>query len=188
MPPDHPFPAGLDDCLTAYRALLQDHEPESIIIGGSSAGGNLAAALTLRARDGGLPMPAAVVMITPAVDLTERGDSHQTNLGLDPMLRGSGMPAFSLYAGGRDLTDPYVSPLYGDFAAGFPPSILTTGTRDLLLSDTVRMHRALRKAGIPADLHVTEAAGHGGFLGLAPEDQELIEQVRRFVDLHWGGP
>ena len=76
-----------------------------------------------------------------------------------------------MYAAGHDLTDPYVSPLYGDFTKGFPPTILTTGTRDMLLSDTVRMHRALRVAGIPADLHVTEAGGHGGFFGMAPEDR-----------------
>lgn len=148
MPPDHPFPAGLDDCLAAYRALLNDHPPESIVIGGVSAGGNLVAALVLRARDEGLPLPAAVVMMTPAVDLTESSDSLHTNQGLDFLLSGSGMPAFLLYAGDHDLTNPLVSPIYGDFSKGFPPTILTTGTRDLLLSDTVRMHRALRSAGV----------------------------------------
>jgi len=120
----------------------------------------------LRARDEGLPVPAAVVLLTPAVDLTESGDSHQTNLGLDPLLPGSGRPAFLLYAAGQDLTHPYLSPLNGDFTKGFPPAILTTGTRDMLLSDTVRMHRALRTAGIPAELHVTEAAGHGRGVGI----------------------
>ena len=186
MPPDHPFPTPLDDCLAAYRALVQQRRPEQIIVGGASAGGNLAAALTLRARDEGLPMPAAVVLYTPGVDLTESGDSCQTNLGLDPLLTGSGGAAFRLYAAGHDLTSPYVSPLFGDFTKGFPPTILTTGTRDLLLSDTVRMHRALRAAGIAADLHVEEAAGHGGFFGTAPEDHEITSEVRRFVDAHWG--
>lgn len=181
MPPDRPFPAGLDDCLGAYRALLRERRPDNIVVGGSSAGGNLAAALVLRARDEGLPLPAAVVMSTPAVDLTESGDSYRTNLGLDPLLRGSGMPAFRLYAAGEDLTHQYISPFYGDFAKGFPPTILTTGTRDLLLSDTVRMHRALRKAGVAAELHVTEAAGHGGFFGMAPEDEEIMREIRRFV-------
>ena len=130
-------------------------------------------------------MPAAAVLMTPAADLTESGDSYQTNLGLDPLLRSSAMPAFLLYANGHDLTHPYVSPLNGDFTKGFPPTILTTGTRDLLLSDTVRLHRALRVAGISAELHVTEAAGHGGFFGAAPEDDEVFAEVRRFVDLHW---
>jgi epsilon-lactone hydrolase len=78
-----------------------------------------------------------------------------------------------------------LSPLNGDFSKGFPPAILTTGTRDMLLSDTVLLHRALRRSGIPAELHVTEAAGHGGFLGRAPEDQEILAEVRRFADTHW---
>jgi epsilon-lactone hydrolase len=186
MPPDHPFPAALDDCLAAYRALLAERPPERIVIGGASAGGNLAAALLLRARDEGLPLPAAVVLMTPGADLTEAGDSHQTNLGLDPLIPGSGRQQFLLYAGGHDLSHPYLSPLNGDFSKGFPPAILTTGTRDMLLSDTVLLHRALRRAGIPAELHVTEAGGHGGFMGMAPEDLEILREVRRFADAHWG--
>ena len=185
MPPDHPFPAALDDCLAAYRALLAERSPDRIVIGGASAGGNLAVALILRARDEGLPLPAAAVLMTPAADLTEAGDSHQTNLGLDPLIPGSGRETFLLYAAGRDLADPCLSPLNGDFSKGFPPAILTTGTRDMLLSDTVLLHRALRRAGVPAELHVTEAAGHGGFLGMAPEDQEILREVRHFADAHW---
>ena len=185
MPPDHPFPAALDDCLAAYQALLAERPPERIIIGGASAGGNLTAALILRARDEGLPLPAAAVLMTPAADLTEAGDSHQTNLGLDPLIPGSGKQSFLLYAAGQDLSHPYLSPLNGDFTKGFPPAILTTGTRDMLLSDTVLLHRALRRAGIPAELHVTEAGGHGGFMGMAPEDQEILREVRRFADTHW---
>ena len=123
--------------------------------------------------------------MTPAADLTEAGDSHQTNLGLDPLIPGSGKQTFLLYAAGQDLRHPYLSPLNGDFSPGFPPAILTTGTRDMLLSDTVLLHRALRRAGIPAELHVTEAAGHGGFLGQAPEDQEILGEVRRFAETHW---
>ncbi len=143
MPPDHPFPAGLDDCLAVYRALLRDRSADQVTVGGASAGGNLAAALVLRARDLGLPLPAAVVLLTPLVDLSESGDSLQTNLGLDPLIPRRASSALELYMGGADVIDPYVSPLYGDLA-GFPPTILTTGTRDMLLSDTVRMHRALR--------------------------------------------
>lgn len=124
-------------------------------------------------------------MNTPEVDLTESGDSFQTNIGLDTMLTQSLMPANLLYAGGHDLTHPYVSPLFGDFTQGFPPTILTTGTRDLFLSNTVRMHRALRAVGVPAELHVMEAASHTGFLGYAPEDEELDDEVRRFMDAHW---
>src|SRR3546814_1395027 len=83
MPPDHPYPAALDDCIAAYRALLEDHAAWEIIVRGSSAGGNLAAALMLRARDEGLPFPAGLVLATPELDLTESGDSFQTNEGID---------------------------------------------------------------------------------------------------------
>ena len=89
-----------------------------------------------------------------------------------------------LYAGGHDLKEPYLSPLYGDLE-GFPPTILLTGTRDCLLSDNVRMHRALRAAGVDASLHVWEAAGHGGFLGMAPEDAERGTEIRRFANEVW---
>jgi len=184
MPPDHPFPTPLEDCVAAYRALLEERRPEEVIVGGTSAGGNLAGALVLRARDEGLPLPAAVVINTGAFDLTGASDSWQTNAGLDNLLDGGDSSAMSLYAGGHPLDEPYISPLYGDLT-GFPPTILLTGTRDLLLSDNVRMHRALRRAGVDAELHVWEAAAHGGFLGLAPEDQERFGEVRRFVDRHW---
>jgi epsilon-lactone hydrolase len=185
MPPDHPYPAPLDDCLTVYRTLLKDHRPGEIIVGGSSAGGNLAAALILRARDEGLPLPAAAVLISPEVDLTESGDTFRTNLGVDTVLSGSLMPSNLLYAAGHDLAHPYLSPLFGDFTKGFPPTFIQAGTRDLFLSNAVRMHRALRAAGIEADLHVLEGAPHGGFFGTAPEDDELDREVRRFVDDHW---
>jgi acetyl esterase/lipase len=184
MPPDHPYPAALDDCLTVYRALLEDHRPQDIVVEGASAGGNLAAALILRARDEGLPLPAAAVLLTPEVDLTESGDSFQTNLGVDTVLTQSLAVMSALYAAGHDLEHPYLSPLFGDFTKGFPPTFLQTGTRDLFLSNTVRMHRALRAAGIEAELHVFEAMPHGGFSG-APEDAEASAEARRFIDAHW---
>jgi monoterpene epsilon-lactone hydrolase len=178
MAPDHPHPAALDDCLTAYRALLRERSPSQIVVSGGSAGGNLAAALMLRARDEGLPLPAGLVLGTPEIDLTESGDSFRTNDGIDPGLR-SLMPVNLLYADGQDLTHPYLSPLFGDLT-GFPPTILTTGTRDLYLSNTVRMHRKLRSAGVAAELHLTEAGPHTGFPG-SPEGDEIDREVRRFV-------
>lgn len=105
--------------------------------------------------------------------------------GCRPTTRSRPPAKFLLYAVGHDLRHPCLSPLNGDFSKGFPPAILTTGTRDMLLSDTVLLHRALRRAGIPAELHVTEAGGHGGFMGRAPEDQEILSEVRRFADTHW---
>jgi monoterpene epsilon-lactone hydrolase len=184
MPPDHPFPAPLDDCVTAYRALLRDHNPNNLIVGGWSAGGNLAAALILRSRDEDLPLPAAAVLLTPMADLTQSGDSFYTNAGLDTIAGDGFSTVGALYAGEYDLDHPYVSPLFGDFTKGFPPTILAAGTRDVFLSNTVRMHCSLRAAGVPADLHIMDAAPHGGFGG-APEDDHLAREVRRFVDSHW---
>jgi len=167
-----------------YRALLRDYHPHEIIIGGGSAGGNLAAATILRARDEGLPLPAAAILMSPELDLTESGDSHQTNAGLDSM--GSLIQANLLYAGGHDLTAPYISPLFGDMTKGFPPTFLSTGTRDLFLSNTVRMHRKLRNAGIHAELHIKEAAPHAG-LGGGREDQEIEIEARGFCKARWAG-
>ncbi len=186
MPPDHPYPVPLDDCVAAYRSMLEEYRAEEIVVGGASAGGNLAAALILRARDEGLPLPAAAVLRTPEIDLTESGDSFQTNLGLDNLLTESLLPANLLYAAGHDLRDPYLSPLFADLTKGFPPTVLITGTRDLFLSNTVLFHRALRAADITAELHVLEAGGHGGFFGLAPEDKAVQRDVNLFADRYWG--
>lgn len=183
MPPEHPYPAALDDCIAAYRALLLERSPDEIIIHGGSSGGNLAAALILRARDEGLPLPAGAILNTPEIDLTESGDSFRTNLGIDPGLRPL-MPVNLLYASGHDLNDPYLSPLFGDFTKGFPPTLLTTGTRDLYLSNTVRMHRALRAADVPAQLHVTEAGPHTGFPG-TPEGDQIDRELRQFIKTAW---
>ena len=185
LPPDHPYPAALDDCLAAYRALLENYRPEKIVVGGLSAGGNLAAAMILRARDEGLPLPGGLVLVTPELDLTESGDSFQTNLGLDNVLTQSLMNANLVYAGGADLTDPYVSPLFGDFSKGFPPTFLTAGTRDLFLSNVVRMHCALRATDIPAELYLLEAGSHAGF-ETAPEGQARDREIEKFCRRIWG--
>ena len=183
VPPDHPFPAALDDCLAVYAAEVKRRGAHNIIVGGGSAGGNLAAALMLRARQAGLPMPAALVLQTPEVDLTESGDSFETLMGLDPVLP-SRLTAFNaLYANGHPLDDPLISPLFGDLT-GFPPTLLQSGTRDLFLSNTVRMHRRLREAGVAAELHIFEAMPHGGFMG-APEDEGVNKELARFVAAHW---
>ena len=118
------------------------------------------------------------------MDLTESGDTFNTLLGIDNVLINSLAPFNELYARDHELTHPYVSPLFGDFTKGFPPTFLQSGTRDLLLSNTVRLHRALRSARIPAELHVFEAMPHAGFLG-APEDEELDEEIRRFLREIW---
>jgi acetyl esterase/lipase len=181
VPPAHPYPAALDDCVAVYRHVLAGHAPGEIAISGLSAGGNLAAATLLRARDEGLPMPAAALLLTPELDLTESGDSFQTNATIDVALP-RGLPrANALYAGGADLAHPYVSPLFGDFSGAFPPTLLQTGTRDLFLSNTVRLHRALLRGKHHAELHVWEAMPHAGFGGATPEDVEMQTTMRDFL-------
>jgi acetyl esterase/lipase len=184
-PPTHPFPASLEDCFAVYQALLKSASGRRIVIGGSSAGGNLAAAVTLLIRERGLPPPAAVVLLTPEVDLTEAGDTFRTNAVLDVNLKAGVPECNAVYAAGRDLTEPFVSPLYADFTRGFPPTLIQSGTRDLFLSNSVLMHRKLRRAGIEAELHVWEAMPHAGFgFGAVPENEEISEEVRRFIARH----
>jgi acetyl esterase/lipase len=183
MPPDHPYPTPLDDCVAVYRALLDIKPADKIVVAGSSAGGNLAAALMLRARAEGLPMPRALLLFTPEVDLTESGDTFDTNAGVDYVLINRLTESIALYANGHDLSDPLLSPLFGDVSA-FPPTFLQAGTRDLFLSNTVRMHRKLRAANVEAELHIWEAMPHGGFFGVAPEDAEVGVETRAFIAKH----
>jgi acetyl esterase/lipase len=180
VPPDGPYPAALDDCVAAYRALLGEVPAQRIVVSGASAGGNLAAALLLRARDEGLAMPAGALLLTPELDLTESGDSFDTLMGLDVVLPARLMEMNLLYAGGADLAHPYLSPLFGD-VAGFPPTLLQAGTRDIFLSNAVRMHRKLRSAGVRAELHVWEGMPHAGFGGLTPEDREVSAELQAFI-------
>ena len=185
VPPDHPYPAAIDDVTAVYRELVKTHGAGNLVISGSSGGGNLAAAAALKIRDLGLPLPAGLVLLTPELDLTESGDTFETNRHIDVVLK-TGLPEMNaLYAGGHDLKDPYLSPLFADFTKGYPPTFIQTGTRDLFLSNSVRMHRALLRAGIEVELHVWEAMPHGGFGGTTPEDAEVQAEVKRFIEQHW---
>ncbi len=188
MPPHHPFPAAVDDGVSVYEKLLEELDARKIAIFGTSAGGALTASVILAARDRGLPLPAAAIMHTPWADLAKIGDSYETNEGVDPTLSSYAMlgDAAVAYAGGEALDHPLLSPVYGDFSEGFPPSLLSTGTRDLLLSCTVRLHRALRAAGIPADLHVYDAMWHGFPLMVPVEGQDLDRETLAFLETHLG--
>ncbi|WP_409187938.1 alpha/beta hydrolase [Bradyrhizobium sp. RDM4] len=185
VPPDYPFPIPAQDCLAVYRGLLATHDPRRLAIMGVSAGGNLALAATLMARDEGLPLPAALALMTPEVDLTESGDLFSTNLGTDTFLKAGLGDCNLLYAGGEALDSPYVSPLFADMA-GLPPTFIQSGTRDLFLSNAVRLHRKMRRAGVDAQLHVWEAMPHGGFSLQTdvPEDEEITIEASAFLDSH----
>lgn len=187
MPPQHPYPAALNDSLKVYEALLKTYFASHIGIFGTSTGGGLTAALVLRAKKDGLPLPGAIALGTPWTDLTLTGDSYRTNENVDNVLvsyNGWLKAAAQAYANGHDLKDPFISPIYGD-VTNFPPTLLATGTRDLFLSNTVRMHTKLLKAKIPAKLLVFEGLSHAQYLHLGPDADETIlyyEQLKEFFD------
>lgn len=189
MPPADPFPAAVDDVVSVYRKLIaKDHTPNRIILGGTSAGGGLALASTLRFKELDLPIPGAIYAGTAWADLSKTGDTLYTLEGIDrsiPSWDGSLEIPARLYAGKHDLKHPLISPVYGDLS-GFPPTILITGTRDILLSDNVRTHRKLRAAGVIADLHVFEGFSHADYIFAvdAPESREVYRELAAFIDRH----
>ena len=149
MPPEAYFPAALDDAMTVYRSVLKTTDPKNVGIIGTSAGGALTLEMVVKAKQDGLPMPGAIAPGTPMADVTKTGDSFYTNEFVDNVLvspSGFCDDAAAFYAHGHDMQDPLLSPVNADMT-GFPPTILTTGTRDQLLSNTVRVHRKLRRAG-----------------------------------------
>ncbi len=191
MPPEAYFPAALDDAVTVWQAVAAGGDPRRIGLIGTSAGGALVLAMGLRAKQLGLPMPGAIASGTPMSDITKTGDSFYTNAMIDNVLvstDGFCDAAARFYANGHDLADPLLSPVYGDMT-GFPPVILTTGTRDLLLSNTVRVHRKLRGLGIAADLHVYEGQSHGhyGRDDRNPETAEAFGEIAAFFKAHLAG-
>ncbi len=190
MPPDFPYPAAMDDAMAVWKAALTLQDPRNMAIFGTSTGGGMTLAMILRAKQEGLPLPAAIAPGTPWSDLTEAGDTYKTNEWIDNVLvsyNGYLSRAALLYANGHDLKDPQLSPIYGDFT-GFPPAILTSGTRDLFLSLTVLTHRKLRRAGVEAELQVFEGMSHAqyNFDPYAPETKETFSEIARFFDKHLG--
>lgn len=188
MPPDHPYPAALDDALAVWREVMKGRDPAQSALFGSSAGGGLTMATVLRLKEQGESLPGVLFLGTPWADLTKTGDTYFANAEVDNSLvsyEGVLEAAAKLYAGERDLKEPSLSPLYGDLA-GFPPAILISGTRDLLLSLTVRTHRKLREAGVEAELQVFEGMSHAQYLTAypAPEALEAIGEVATFFDRH----
>jgi acetyl esterase/lipase len=146
--------------------------------------------VVLRAKEQGVALPGAISAGTPMSDATKTGDSFYTNELVDNVLvsrDGFCDAATVVYADGHDLKDPLISPVYGDMQ-GFPPAILTTGTRDLLLSNTVRVHRALRAAGVEAELEVYEGQSHAQYLfdDSLPETAVAFGEIAEFFDKHLG--
>ncbi|MGR5095661.1 alpha/beta hydrolase [Vibrio maritimus] len=189
QPPLHPFPAAIDDAVAVWTELIKTQSPESTAIFGTSAGGNLTLATTLKLQELDLPTPGALFVGTPAVDLKETSDSWLTLQGLDPLGQREGLieGAFGIYAYGEALDNPLISPIYAEIDE-FPPTMFISGTRDLLLSDTVRMHRLLRSADVDTDLHIYDGQSHADYLnGILfdmPESEDAINELGSFFNKH----
>jgi len=185
LAPEHPFPAAVDDALTVYRAMLRDHAPEAIGIFGSSAGGFITGQAAMRIAAEALPQPACLGIFTAGGDLADLGDTARifTLMGFwgEPILpTDHPLSEIRAYLAGADPADPFVSPERGDLSH-FPPTLLVSGTRDAVLSGTVRFHRALRRAGRPADLHIFEAMPHAHwYMPHLPEAREAIDLMAGF--------
>lgn len=186
VPPTHPFPAALEDSVAVWKELLKTTSPKKMAIFGTSAGGGLTLATVLKLKQLKEPLPAVLFVGTPASDITKTGDTYFTNAEVDNGLgryEGFIEDSLKLYAGDRDSKDPYLSPVYGDMT-GFPPTVLISGTRDLLLSNTVRVHRKLRAAGVKSELHVYEAQSHADYLRSypSPEALDAMQEIALFFD------
>lgn len=184
MPPEHPFPAPVDDAMAVWKHIASSSKDLKLGLFGSSTGGAMVLAVTQRAIAEHIRMPDAIFAGTPWSDLSETGDSYYTNKYADLVMYDGELAVMAKqYANGLDLKDPRLSPVYGSFA-GFPPTLLITGTRDLFLSNTVRVDRKLRDAGVKHELIVYEGQQHGVFLsGIdVPEGVVALKDISTFFD------
>lgn len=185
LAPEHPCPAAVEDAVAAYRWLLDAGYPANrIVLAGDSAGGGLAVATALALREEGVPLPAALALISPWVDLTLAGDSMRERADVEPMLREDDLAlAAGLYAGGRGVEDVLCSPLFADLA-GLPPMFVQVGGDEILYSDAERLVERAQLAGVAADLRVFDGLWHDFHLhaGVLPEADaalaELAAQLR----------
>jgi epsilon-lactone hydrolase len=185
LAPEHPFPADVEDVVAAYRELLeQGHAPASVAFAGDSAGGGLAIAGALAARDAGLPAPAAIVAFSPGVDATRTGESMVTKAEADPLLDRASLDRLSdLYVAGRDRRDPLLSPAVTADLTGLPPLLVQVGTNELLLDDARRLALRASDAEVDVVLDVTAKVPHvfQSFAGVLDEAGEALDRAALFL-------
>jgi len=191
LAPEHPFPAGVEDCFAAYRSLLEDGvEPDSIVLAGESAGGGLAVSTCLMARDAGLPMPAAIVAFSGGFDQTRTGRSVHTKEGVDPFFTAAGLERTGeIYLAAQDPHHPLVSPAVAADLTGFPPILLQVGTNELLLDDSIRLAERARDAEVDVILDITAGVPHvfQTWTGTLDEADRALDRAALFVSQHVGG-
>ncbi|MEZ5774117.1 MAG: alpha/beta hydrolase [Hyphomicrobiaceae bacterium] len=184
LAPENPYPAAIDDCFAVYEAVLGEVPGEGLVVSGESAGGNMALGCLHRGRAKGLPMPTGAALLSPWSDLAGGDESSAFNDGRDPTLsRENLLAAAMLYAGERALTDPGVSPLLGPFDASYPPMLITSGTRDLLLSQCIRLAEVLRAARVPVELQISDGMWHVfEYYDELPEARRSLGEIAEFID------
>jgi epsilon-lactone hydrolase len=191
LAPESKWDRTTDQVIAVFQALKKEgYKPKDMAIFGDSAGGGLAAGSVLKMRDKGLGMPSAVVLWSPWADITETGDTYVTLKNADPILdypmqlKG----AADAYADPKDQKNPYVSPVYGDYSKGFPPTLVQGGTKEIFLSDFVRQYRAIDNAGGTAVLDIYEGMPHvfQAFIFDSPESQQAMTKMKKFLAMYMG--
>lgn len=186
LAPEHRFPAGSDDCLAVYRWLLaQGHDPGRIVIGGDSAGGNLALVTTIRIRDEALPAPGCVFMLSPLTDFSGGSASIKYNREHDPLLVVEALAFLrAVYAPDVDAAHPWISPIF-DSLKDLPPLLFHAGSTELIVDDSIRAADKVRWAGGSAELEVWPDLPHVfQMFNALTEARAAISEVARFVRLH----
>lgn len=161
LAPEHPYPAATDDALKAWNYLMYlGYGARDVIVAGDSAGGNLALSLTLRLKEQERLLPRGLVLLSPWTDLTKSGKSYESRKEVDPVLDHEYLDRMiENYAGGQELSNPLISPLFGSFK-GFPPTYIQVGDNEILLSDATLLHKKLLKENVSAHLDVYKGMWH----------------------------
>jgi monoterpene epsilon-lactone hydrolase len=184
LAPEHPFPAAIDDVLTAWRWLRTDQDltARSMAVAGDSAGGGLTIALLVAIRDAGEALPAAAALMTPTVDLTYSGASMTERAGQDPISTPAMLRQFAAdYLAGADPKTPLASPLFASLA-GLPPLLVQAGTADLLFSDSERLAAAAAQAGVDVTLQIGQGLPHVyQTMVSTPEAAEATDRIGKFL-------
>jgi monoterpene epsilon-lactone hydrolase len=190
LAPEHPYPAAVDDALAAYEALLQDGTaPSDIIFAGESAGGALAVATLVNARDHGLPLPAAAFAMSPYADLTLAGATMETKREVDPLMsRELIEPRVTDYTAGQDAALGLISPIFADLS-GLPPLIIQAGSHEVLLDDAVRLARQAATADVEVTLDITPGVPHvfQNFYPMLDEGAAALDRAGQLLSAHLAG-
>jgi acetyl esterase/lipase len=183
--PEHPFPAALDDTVNAYKFLLDQkkYDPRNIILIGDSAGGGLVVALQYYLKDHGIPLPRASVLLSPYLDLKQKGKSVMKNAKNDRFLDVFEMRKWArYYAPEQDLENPLISPLYGD-PTGLPPMLIQVSESEVLFDDARRMASKAKKSGVDVTFQTWKGLVHWWHLfGTLPEAKEAIDKIIEYIN------